>query len=52
MYRNFLRRLFDCLSNKVNLLTAPSAAQVTISALEGSGYRQPSRGYESRRGTL
>jgi hypothetical protein len=34
------------------LLTAPSASQVIISAMEGSDDCQPGRGDESRRGIL
>jgi len=52
MCRNLPTRLAYCLNNCSELLTAPSAPQVIISAMEGSGYCQPSRGDESRRGIL
>jgi hypothetical protein len=52
MCRNLLTRLVYCLNNCSQLLTAPSAPQVIVSAMEGSDDCQPSRGHESRRGIL
>lgn len=52
MCRKLPTRLAYCLNNCGQLLIAPSASQVNISAMEGSDDCQPSRSDESRRGIL